>query len=395
LTGNVTGNADTVTNGVYTNGSYANPTWITSLAYSKLTGVPTIPAAQIQSDWNQTNNALLDYIKNKPTIPTSVYIGTTSVAFNRASGALSLAGTSIDGNAGTVTNGVYTNGSYANPSWIASLAYSKLTGTPTIPAAQIQSDWNQTNNALLDYIKNKPTLTNGTVTSVSGTGTVSGLTLTGTVTSTGNLTLGGTIDKTSSSVFGIAKVDGTTITATGGVISAAQGQGQLVYVNNAVITMSTGTGVQNLFGLTNGVTLASNTRYIYRMVFTLAKTGSNDPSLLYGLGLSGGAVLAKHAYSVQANGNNTRTGDAAGITMMTNDITTAFSTGVAICNISGGTSWQAFVFEGIIDVTTGGNVSFQVQGSKTSTALSMRPLGMVTLVPVSVIGANTAVGTWA
>jgi hypothetical protein len=31
---------------------------------------PTIPAAQIQSDWNQTNNTLLDYIKNKPTIPT-------------------------------------------------------------------------------------------------------------------------------------------------------------------------------------------------------------------------------------------------------------------------------------------------------------------------------------
>ena len=42
LTGNVTGkadtagNADTVTNGVYTNGSYANPAWITSLAASKV-----------------------------------------------------------------------------------------------------------------------------------------------------------------------------------------------------------------------------------------------------------------------------------------------------------------------------------------------------------------------
>jgi hypothetical protein len=60
----------------------------------------------------------------------------------------------------------------------------------------------------------------GTVTSVGGTGTVSGLTLTGTVTSTGNLTLGGTIDKASASTFGIAKVDGTTITATAGVISA-------------------------------------------------------------------------------------------------------------------------------------------------------------------------------
>jgi hypothetical protein len=32
------GNADTVTNGVYTNGSYSDPTWITSLADSKITG---------------------------------------------------------------------------------------------------------------------------------------------------------------------------------------------------------------------------------------------------------------------------------------------------------------------------------------------------------------------
>jgi hypothetical protein len=30
---------------------------------------PTIPAAQIQSDWTQANNAALDFIKNKPTIP--------------------------------------------------------------------------------------------------------------------------------------------------------------------------------------------------------------------------------------------------------------------------------------------------------------------------------------
>lgn len=34
----------------------------------------------------------------------------------------------ISGNAGTVTNGVYTNGSYADPSWLTSLAGSKITG---------------------------------------------------------------------------------------------------------------------------------------------------------------------------------------------------------------------------------------------------------------------------
>ena len=44
LTGNVTGNADTattagsVTNGVYSNGSYADPAWLTSLAGAKISG---------------------------------------------------------------------------------------------------------------------------------------------------------------------------------------------------------------------------------------------------------------------------------------------------------------------------------------------------------------------
>lgn len=40
LNGNVTGNASTVTNGVYTSGSYSNPTWITALAGSKVTSIP-------------------------------------------------------------------------------------------------------------------------------------------------------------------------------------------------------------------------------------------------------------------------------------------------------------------------------------------------------------------
>ena len=35
------GNAATVTNGVYTNGSYANPAWITSLAWGKITDAPS------------------------------------------------------------------------------------------------------------------------------------------------------------------------------------------------------------------------------------------------------------------------------------------------------------------------------------------------------------------
>lgn len=56
----------------------------------------------------------------------------------------------------------------------------------------------------------------GTVTSVSSTGTVNGLTLTGTVTTSGNLTLGGTLDLSAPPAIGgttAAAITGTTITA--------------------------------------------------------------------------------------------------------------------------------------------------------------------------------------
>lgn len=39
--GAISGNATSVTNGVYTTGTYADPAWITSLSWSKLTGTPT------------------------------------------------------------------------------------------------------------------------------------------------------------------------------------------------------------------------------------------------------------------------------------------------------------------------------------------------------------------
>ena len=57
----------------------------------------------------------------------------------------------------------------------------------------------------------------GTVTSVGGTGTVSGISLSGTVTSSGNLTLGGTLDLSSPPAIGgtaANTITGTTITAT-------------------------------------------------------------------------------------------------------------------------------------------------------------------------------------
>lgn len=45
--------------------------------YNDLSNLPEIPSAQIQSDWNQTDDRALDYIKNKPTIPSEVIVDQT------------------------------------------------------------------------------------------------------------------------------------------------------------------------------------------------------------------------------------------------------------------------------------------------------------------------------
>jgi len=51
--------------------------------------------------------------------------------------------------------------------WNASSGDYQILNKPTIPAAQIQSDWNQSDNTALDFIKNKPTIGGGTVESVA------------------------------------------------------------------------------------------------------------------------------------------------------------------------------------------------------------------------------------
>jgi len=93
-----------VTNAVDTTQSYANPVWITSLAYSKLTGVP-------------------------PTV----------ASFNGRTGAV--VPTLGDYTAAQVTNAVDTTQTYSNPTWITSLAFSKITGFPS--TGSFQTPWLQ------------------------------------------------------------------------------------------------------------------------------------------------------------------------------------------------------------------------------------------------------------
>jgi hypothetical protein len=120
-----------------------------------------------------------------------------------ASGTLTLGGTLGVANGGTNIT------SYA----VGDILYASASGVLSKLAAG-------TNGQVLTLASGLPSWAagaTGTVTSVGGTGTVNGLTLTGTVTSSGNLTLGGTLDLSAPPAIGgttAAAVTGTTITAT-------------------------------------------------------------------------------------------------------------------------------------------------------------------------------------
>ena len=102
----------------------------TTGSYDDLTDKPTIPAAQVQSDWSEADNTKPDYIKNKPS------------------------------NATQSTSGL-----------MSSTDKTKLDGIASGAEVNVQSDWSQSDNTADDYIKNKPTIptvNDGTLTLKNG-----------------------------------------------------------------------------------------------------------------------------------------------------------------------------------------------------------------------------------
>jgi hypothetical protein len=64
----------------------------TSGDYDDLENKPTIPAAQVQSDWNEADSSAVDYIKNKPNLATVA----TSGSYNDLSNKPSIPSTASD-----------------------------------------------------------------------------------------------------------------------------------------------------------------------------------------------------------------------------------------------------------------------------------------------------------
>jgi hypothetical protein len=186
--------ANTVTaNGVLLTG---NTGTVTSVAATAGTGI-SVSGSPI------TTNGTLTITNTAPDQTVSLTAGTgistsgTYPNFTITNTAPSSGGTvtSVTGTAPVVSSGGNTP------------AISMAAATTSVDGYLTSTDWNTFNNK---------TSNTGTVTSVGGTGTVNGITLTGTVTTSGNLTLGGTL----SGVSLTTQVSGTLPVANGGTGTA-------------------------------------------------------------------------------------------------------------------------------------------------------------------------------
>jgi len=129
----------------------------------------------------------------------------------------------------------------------------------------------------------------GTVTSVGGTGTVNGITLTGTVTSSGNLTLGGTL----SGVSLTTQVSGTLPVGNGGTGQTTYTDGQLLIGNTtgntlAKATLTAGTNIS----ITNGagaITINATDQFV-GTVTSVSGTGTVNGITLTGTVTSSGSL---------------------------------------------------------------------------------------------------------
>jgi hypothetical protein len=144
--------------------------------------------------------------------------GSTNTLTNIANASLTNSAITINGTStslgGSISVGTVTSVTGTSPvvsSGGNTPAISMPAATASVNGYLTSTDWTTFNNK---------SNTSGTVTSVSGTGTVSGISLSGTVTTTGSLTLGGTLDLSAPPVIGGTTpntITGTTITATTGI----------------------------------------------------------------------------------------------------------------------------------------------------------------------------------
>lgn len=129
----------------YTTHEEVNEAIVTAIEY--VTGI--IPDAQVQSDWDQSDDTQPDYIKNKPDLD----IYATHDEVNTVSGQIIEVVNNVSGDIIETVNNV-SGDIIETVNNVSGILHGEIENIPE----QQQADWDQTDNTQVDYIKNKPDL---------------------------------------------------------------------------------------------------------------------------------------------------------------------------------------------------------------------------------------------
>jgi hypothetical protein len=187
----LTGNTFSITNTAVTAAAYGSSSQVATFTVNAQGQLTLAANASISIAGSQVSSGTIDSARLSGSYSGITGLGTLGdlTVTNTITG-------SISGNAGTATTA--TKATNLAGGALGSLPYQSAADTTAFLAAG-------TNGQVLSLTGGIPAWINassGTVTSVSGTGTVSGISLSGTVTTTGNLTLGGTLDLSSPPTIG-------------------------------------------------------------------------------------------------------------------------------------------------------------------------------------------------
>jgi hypothetical protein len=175
-----------------------------------------------------------------------------------------------------------------------------------------------------------------------------------------------------------------------GIIPAIQ-----TFIPNANVAYSNTTSNQSMFGLTNGVGVTANTKYLYRICGTVRKSSTSTAAMRYSIAVNGGATIQRHYYLVNPCGNSAQT-TITTATMMSNYLTSGFDTAVTVTsNISSSAGFYNFIIDGEIEILTSGQINPQVGFTGTLGTSSYIEAGSSFQIwPVGNITGNTTVGNW-
>jgi hypothetical protein len=283
--GNLTlsGTVNSLAAGTYAIGISGNAATATNVAYTGLTG--TVPT------WNQNTTGTAANVTGTVAVANGGTGATTAAAArtNLGAASTSLATSTV---AGLIELGSDTAQTVAPNAVSATASRSYALQLNAAGQGVVNVPWTDTNSG-------------GTVTSVGGTGTVNGITLSGTVTSSGNLTLGGTL----SGVSLTTQVSGTLPIANGGTgattaanaltnLGAYAASNPSAYINTAgarsALSFTAGSGAYN--STTGVITIPTNTNQLTNGAGFV--TSSGVTSVATGTGLTGGTITTTGTISL-------------------------------------------------------------------------------------------------